>query len=424
MVNIPLGTSDYLRNVPKEAGLRTRNRYFEKNPVLNADTGAALIARPGLRKYTSIGTGPIRAIYSQPGTFSDAVFVVSYDTLYRIDTDGTQTTIGSGFFGPNLRGSVSMAATGAIDTVPDYLFIADGSILWVYTEDSYAFGTLTASAAIANNDTITIGTVYYRWTTGSVNAGTPAGTAANPWLVALGANNIEALQNMYDAIGLTGVAGTQYSTATTQHTQVEQFALTSTTLAVRATIAGVGGNSIATTETGANISWGAATLTGGGTPSVRQVPTPDDVGIISVATIASFVICVPAQGENINGRFYWIEPGEITIDPLNFATAEASPDPVFQAIVFGDQLWLPGQDKTEVWYATGDALAPFTRLQGVAFDRGTWEGTAVKVKESMMIVDADGAVFQIGGGLKRVSTPDIEERIREAMAIQSADPLN
>jgi hypothetical protein len=55
-------------------------------------------------------------------------------------------------------------------------------------------------------------------------------------------------------------------------------------------------------------------------------------------------------------------------------------------------------------------------LQGVTFDRGTWEGTAVQVKESMIVVDADGGVFQIAGGLKRISRPDIEERIRVAIA--------
>ena len=424
MVNIPLFTKDYIRGVAKEAGLRTRNRYFEQNPVLNAETGAALIARPGMRKFMDVGDGPIRAIYNSPGAFDDALFVVSANSLFRVDPDETLTEIGPGIFASSHRSFVSMAATAPIGTIPEYLFIADGATLWVYIENGYAFGILTASGTISNSEQVRIGDVYYQFTTGSVDAGTPAGTAANPWLVAIAGTTAATLQNLFDAINASGVAGTAYSTALVEHPAAEAFVLTSTTVSVRAKAPGIAGNGIVSTETGANLSWGAATFTGGGDPQVRQVPTPDDVGIITVVHLDSYVVCVPAQGNDINGRFYWIEPGEITINDLNFATAESAPDPLLGAVVFGDQLWLPGSSTTEVWYATGDATAPFTRLQGVAFNRGTWEGTALQVKESMVIVDNDGAVFQIGGGLKRISTPDIEERIRVAMAVQANDPLN
>jgi hypothetical protein len=312
-----------------------------------------------------------------------------------------------------------MAATSNIgEEIPEYLFVADGSVLWVYLENGYARGTLSASAAIANNDTVKIDTIYYKWTTGSVNAGTPAGTLANPWLVALGANNAAALQNLFKAINAVGTAGTTYSTALTIHTTVTAFVYTSTEVDVRAVTAGTAGNSISTTETGANISWGGATLASGGSPGLTQVPTPDDVGIIDVLHISSYVIVVPAQGQGINGRFYWIEPGETVIDPLNFATAESSPDPILQAIAFGDQFWLCGSSTTEVWYPTGDPLAPMQRLKGVAFSRGTWEGTAVQVKDSLIIVDNEGGVFQISGGVERISQPDIEEQIRFAIQAQ------
>ena len=42
------------------------------------------------------------------------------------------------------------------------------------------------------------------------------------------------------------------------------------------------------------------------------------------------------QGADKNGRFYWIEPGEHVIDPLNFATAERLPDPVLSVRAVGD----------------------------------------------------------------------------------------
>jgi hypothetical protein len=170
------------------------------------------------------------------------------------------------------------------------------------------------------------------------------------------------------------------------------------------------------------MSWGGATLSGGGTPTLRQVYVPDDLGAISLDHINSYVIVVPVQDEDLgsNGRFYWIKPGEITIDPLDFATAERSPDNIHQVIVFSDMFWLCGQKTTEPWITTGNADAPMERYRGILFDRGSWEGTAVQVKDSLIVADEEGAVWQIRGGLQRITEghPDIEERIRRALEIE------
>jgi len=423
MVDLPLARGDYFRGVAKEARIRIRNRYFETNPVLSQNQ-VALISRMGMRRYVQVGEGPIRAVYSQPGTFNDDLFVVSYDTLYRVSKTGVVTTILSGMTGTSLRSVVKMAATANIGDTPAYLFIADGAVLYVYMENSYARGTYGGGTP-ANLDKIVIGgTESYQFTTGSVNAGTPAGTVANPWLVKIGATPTESFLNLFNAINASGVAGTDYSTAKTAASiQIQALAYTAAQLQVRAIALGASGNGITTTAPVGTNAWGAATLTGGGTTSINQVQTPDDIGVMDVGYIASNVVVVPAQGQGINGRYYWIEPGEITIDPLNFATAERAPDPIFGVVVFGDQFWLPGQTTTEVWYFTGDPDAPVSRLQGVVFDRGTWAGTALQVKDSMFIVDNDGGVFQISGGIKRISRPDIEEQIREAIQYQSANPL-
>jgi hypothetical protein len=288
-------------------------------------------------------------------------------------------------------------------------------------ESGYANGTI--GGVPANGDVVRCGNVYYQFTNGSVNAGTPAGTLANPWLVALGVSTATAWENLGDAFAATGVAGTSYSTALTANTEITVQLISSTAVAVRANALGIIGNGVVTTETGAAIAWTDATLTGGGNPSWFQVQTPDDVGIISVGYVASYVVAVPAQGQGINGQFFWIDPGETTIDPLDFATAERAPDPISDVVVFGDQFWLPGSNTTEVWYFTGNEDSPVLRMQGVVYDRGAWEGTAIQVKDSMIIVDNEGAVFQIRGGIKRISRPDIEERIREAIQFQAAQPI-
>lgn len=413
MVDLPFGKADYHRSVAKEARIQTRNRYFETNPILS-DNSIALLARPALKRFAYVGQGPIRTVYSQPGDFSDALFVVSGPEFYRVDLDKTVTYITGNL---QATGSPQMAATGPIGTTPPYLFMCDGKNLYCYIEDGYALGTITGSPA--NGNVVLLGTVYYKFTTGSVDTGTPAGTLASPWLVAIGASDLVSWQNFGNAVSALGNPGTDYSTLLQANPDAQQVSVEANSAFVRANANGIIGNIPSTVISGSAISWGHTTLTGGGQPSIFGVPVPGDVGAISLGYIAGYVVVIPAQGGTINGRFYWINPGETVIDPLDFATAERSPDPVFDVVVFGDQFWLPGSNTTEVWYFTGNSNAPVQRLQGVTFDRGTWEGTAKQVKESMIIVDSDGGVFQISGGLERISNPSIEERIREAIMYQS-----
>jgi hypothetical protein len=412
--NIPFFT-DFTRRVTRAAQLILKNRWFEQNPVLS-DQPVAAISRPGMRKFAEVGTGPVRKVFSSPGVFDGDLFVVSGDTLYRVAAfDLSVTTIG--VISTNPLGSISMCSAAPIaEGSPAYLFIAEGGVLWVYTDEGHAMAHLQVSGAIANNDTIRLDDVYYKWTSGSVAGGT--GTVGTPWLVALGASNAEAMQNMYEALTLTGTAGTTYTTGLTAHPTVRATSYNSADLYIEAIDPGTGGNAYESTETGANIAFGGATFSGGGDDQLRQVMLPEDYGANSVAHINSFIIVVPVQEEDIKGRFYWIEPGETTVDALNFATAERNPDGVHQVQVYGDMFWLLGENTTEPWITTGNPDAPMERYKGILFDRGSWEGTAVQVKDSLIVVDEDGAVFQISGGQSRISRPDIEERIRRAIQIE------
>lgn len=413
---IPLGRADFKRDSTKIPRIALRNRYFEEDPVLTEDQ-VSLPARPGMRYGLACGEGPIRHVKNFPGAFGDDLFVVSYLNLYRVNKS-TLAVTDLGQIGTVVTDSVSMVATGNVGDIPEHLFVCDGGTLWCYTENGYATDFLEATGAIANNDTVVIDGIYYKWTNGSVDTGTPDGTSGAPWLVDLGATNAEALDNLFAAIGDTGTPGTTYSTALTPHTTVRGYNVSSTQLFVQALDAGIAGNGIAVSETGANIAWDGATLSGGGSPTLLQVPMPDDVGAISLGYIASHVIVVPAQGFGVNGRFYWIEPGEVTVDPLNYATAERSTDAIFQVVVFGDQFWLMGQDTTETWFFTGDPDAPVQRTQGITFDSGVWEGTAIQVGDGLIGVDPHGDVWLISGQKTKISTPDIAERLRDAMQLQ------
>ena len=418
MQEISVGRSDYRRSLAKESSVVLRNRFFEYSPVLNsAKDMPALVMRPALRKWIEAGNGHIRKVFSEPGTFDDDAFVVSGLELYRISRSaGTATLIGS--IGTTVLGDVSMAATGAIGdgatAVPQYLFIADGGVLWVFTENGAAIGHLQASGAVANADTVTIDGVYYKWTNGSVDTGTPAGTSGSPWLVNLGASTAEALTNLYRAINNDGTAGTDYSTALVDHPTVAGYSVAAADLYVTARTAGAAGNSIAVSETGANIAWAAGTLSGGGADQLRQVGMPLDLGAVSIAHFNSYIIVIPAQDAQINGRFYWINPGETFVDALDFATAERSPDAGLQAIALSDRFLIGGQTTTETWITSGNPDAPMQRYSGVLYDRGILDGSMVRVKDVLMLIDEDCNVLELGGGLKPVSRPDIVERIRQA----------
>jgi hypothetical protein len=118
----------------------------------------------------------------------------------------------------------------------------------------HASQTLTSTGVFTDTQTVVVGGKTYTTQTTLTNVN------GN---VLIGANAAATLQNLYDAINLTGTPGTQYAAAMTENEQVEATSVTSTTLVVKAKIPGSIGNNVASTETQTNASWGAATLAGG-----------------------------------------------------------------------------------------------------------------------------------------------------------------
>jgi hypothetical protein len=149
-----------------------------------------------------------------------------------------------------------------------------------------------------------------------------------------------------------------------------------------------------------------------GSAALTAIVVPDDIPMISLDVFNGYVMCV----QNNSDRFYWIEPGEITIDPLNFATAERLPDAVNQIRAIGDEFWLFGDKSIEPWRATGDGDAPFQRIEGRRFDFGVFAGTAVQMKGTGVICISDeGMAKQISGTEMTISDPSVAERTRNAI---------
>jgi hypothetical protein len=149
-----------------------------------------------------------------------------------------------------------------------------------------------------------------------------------------------------------------------------------------------------------------------GASSLATIVTPDDIPMISLDVFNGYVLCVQSDSD----RFYWIQPGAIIIDPLDFATAERFPDKILQVRVVGDEFWLLGEKSIEVWRATGDGDAPFQRIEGRAYNFGVFGGTGVRMKDtSVMLVAHDGTVFGVAGTPTAISNPSIAEQTRDAI---------
>lgn len=127
-----------------------------------------------------------------------------------------------------------------------------------------AVGTLTASGVFQNNETVVIGSRTYTFKTALTGA-------ANEVLI--GASAAASLDNLKSAINGSAGAGTTYGTGTTAHADVTATTNTDTTQVVEAKVTGTDGNSIATTETCANVAWGGATLASGANPTAGEFTT-------------------------------------------------------------------------------------------------------------------------------------------------------
>ena len=114
---------------------------------------------------------------------------------------------------------------------------------------------------VTANDTVTLDTTVYKFVVSPSAA----------FDVDIGANAQGSIDNLIKAINLTGVAGTDYGTATTIHPTVDAGSGGALKMLVFAKRAGISGNAIAIAEAAVTLSWaGAATFLGGG------APTPSD----------------------------------------------------------------------------------------------------------------------------------------------------
>lgn len=215
-----------------------------------------------------------------------------------------------------------------------------GALGWPLIADENPSGTLTVSGAISDGNVVQIDNTYYRFSSGSLDSGAPAGTSGNPWRVLIGATEADSMQNLFDAIGATGVAGTQYSTALTAHTTVDANGVTATQVSVEAKIQTA--SAIVTTETGANLAWTGGTLTYGPTdPSyIEADDTPPDPAVFTMTDLPPDVTSVRAlipimRAMKTDGGDCNVQAG---LSPDNVAWANGADEPMTTAFTY---YWSP-----------------------------------------------------------------------------------
>lgn len=138
----------------------------------------------------------------------------------------------------------------------------------------------------------------------------------------------------------------------------------------------------------------------------------------------------------VDGYFVFNKPGtgqfQITglyttdIDPLDFATAEGSPDLLISLIVDHRELWLFGENSTEVYFNSGNSDFPFERIQGAFIEQGcAAKNSVAKMDNRVFWLTADdrgqGMVMSaVGYQPQRVSDHALEYAIGQMSTISDA----
>lgn len=100
----------------------------------------------------------------------------------------------------------------------------------------------------------------------------------------------------------------------------------------------------------------------------------------------------------IGGYFVWNRPGTqqfqwwgpyalfaTPIDPLDFASAEGSPDAILSLIVDHNELWLLGENSTEVFALDGNADTIFSRINGAFIEQGIAAKNSIAKMDNTLI---------------------------------------
>jgi len=148
----------------------------------------------------------------------------------------------------------------------------------------------------------------------------------------------------------------------------------------------------------------------------EQITDPDFPGAVTVGYIDGYFVFNEPNSQKI-----WVTSllEGTQIDPLEFASAEGSPDGVVAVFVDHREVWVFGTNSTEVWYDAGGLDFPLTRIQGAFNELGCAAPYSVAKMDNQIYwlgkdARGQGIVYRAAGYMgQRISTHAIEWQMQE-----------
>lgn len=154
-----------------------------------------------------------------------------------------------------------------------------------------------------------------------------------------------------------------------------------------------------------------------------QITDPDFPGAVTVCYLDGYFVFNEPNSQKI-----WVTQilDGTSIDPLDFASAEGSPDGVVGILNDHKELWIFGTDTTEVWYDQGGADFPLAPIQGAFNEIGCISPWSIaKMDNSIFWLGTDprgqGIVYRADGYRgQRISTHAVEWQIQQYATLSDA----
>lgn len=154
-----------------------------------------------------------------------------------------------------------------------------------------------------------------------------------------------------------------------------------------------------------------------------QITDVDFPGSVNVSYIDGYFVF-----NEPNSRRFWKTQllDGTSVDPLDFASVEGSPNNLVALFVDHREVWLFSDNSTEVWYDSGSAGFPFARIQGAFIETGCAANHSIaKLDNSIFWLGTDdrgsSIVYRANGYTPiRVSTHAIEFAIQQYSTVSDA----
>jgi hypothetical protein len=159
------------------------------------------------------------------------------------------------------------------------------------------------------------------------------------------------------------------------------------------------------------------------TDAFGEITDVDFPGALTVSYLGGYFVFIEPDSQRV-----WVTEllDPTSIDPLDFASAEGSPDGLVSSITDHSEVWLFGTNSVEVWYNSGAADFPLQRIQGAFNEIGCAATYSVaKLDNGLFWLGADargrGIVYRANGYTgTRISTHAVEWQIQQYGDISDA----